>query len=256
MSERKEKTLVEEGIESGITKRMIQEDRNKPNEYRVSELVYCKRKPWMYRKFKQFPRVNGRMLSGTLFHELIPAITKDVAEFKDAEYEKELVLDRGEYTIKGHCDAVTKDCMYEFKFTKRISYTDAPTQYLLQTNMYSGMEGVKKYEIVLVNSETLQVQTYKYDFDADMFNHLLEDIDEIHKSTQEHKVPAGPRYDWECNFCDVAEECFKLRGKHKEWKELMKVKNAIKWKGIHSRKNKRVVEDERREKLSKLARSN
>jgi len=234
-------TEFEDKFYSGIRKYMIQEERNLPNVYRISSCVYCKRKSYYSKVLKKQSEPNGKMLSGTLFHSIVPKVVGELIEFKDVEYEKELELVFDGYKVLGHCDGYSKDTLFEFKFTAKIDYEEVPLQYILQSNYYAGIANKPKIKIILIHSDTLKVRCYDISFSQELFDSMNRDILEVHKCISEGKPPLeGPKYSWECRFCPFSKECFEERGKIDEYNALMKVGEIIKKRIVKSNRAKAI----------------
>jgi len=187
-----------------------QSDRYKSDEFRISELVYCPAKAYYYRKLGMRPKLNGKMLSGLLFHEKLPLVFKDLVKGK-VEFEVECVKDYRDYKIKGHADVVSDDTVYEFKFSASKLEGKLPLNYYLQSNAYACMLDKENYALVFVNSFTLESRVLSGKKDASAFKIIENSAKKIYECLKNDIVPDGPAYEWECRFCNLKDVCEIIR---------------------------------------------
>ena len=180
-------------------------NRYQDNIYSISELIYCLAKSYHYRVLKEQPIINGKMLSGTLFHTLIPDILSDYSD--ELDYERECFKDYNDYKIIGHADAVDKDTVYEFKYTASKLNGNLPFYYYMQANAYSVLLDRPYYQVILVNSYTLDVNIIKGKQDPDAFAFIEKQAEDLHNAIKEKKIPKGPMYKWECSYCQFKHIC-------------------------------------------------
>jgi hypothetical protein len=170
----------------------------KENVLWLSELPYCHRKSYICRKFNLSPTLNGKMLSGIMFHERLDRILKSMPEFSDAKFEVECKADIGEFTIGGRADVVNGDNVYEFKFSSSRLDGALPLYYIIQGNAYANMLGLSKYTLSFVNSFSLKPTLLQFDADKELFEKMIDDAKILYKCIKEDVLPAGPKWDWEC----------------------------------------------------------
>ena len=200
---------------------LSKEDRYKPNEYRVSELVYCPAKSFYYRKLNRKPLLNGRMLSGLMFHEKLPDIMKGLVE--DPEFEVECSKVYRDYRIVGHADVVNSNKVWEFKYSASKLNGKLPLYYYLQANTYATLLDKQYYAVVFVNSYNLDVNIIEGKTDKKALKFLEDQAKYIHNSIKNNTVPKGPMYDWECKYCDLKDVC-----EHYKKSESDKTKELLK----------------------------
>ncbi len=185
-------------------------DRYKDNVFHISEIVMCPSRAYYVRKLGVRPEMNGKMLAGTLVHAQIPKIVKGIKDFKDAKYEVEVYTSQGQYALKGHCDAITHDRVWEFKFTggDMRKYGASP-HHLMQVNAYAWMLDRPSFSIVTINSTTLEVQRHDGQVSAFGYDYLVAKAGEVYKALQDNEPPTGPSYAWECAYCqnEIRNKC-------------------------------------------------
>jgi len=179
--------------------------------YSISELIYCLAKAYHYRVLKEQPVINGKMLSGALFHQLLPQLLDD---YKDKlQFEVECSKDYNDYKIVGHADAVDEDTVYEFKYTAAKLNNTLPFYYYMQANAYAVMLDKPYYKVVMVNSYSLDVVAIDGAQDKDAFSFIEKQAEDLHDAIKTRKVPKGPMYKWECSHCQFRNIC---PNRHKE----------------------------------------
>jgi len=108
-------SLLKKGVDNLFAENS--KDRFLPNIYRISHIVQCPAKEYLYRKTGIRPKQNSAMFNGSLLHLQIPEIIKKIPDFEKAQYEVECIKDHNEFKLVGHADAVTEDTVYEFKYS-------------------------------------------------------------------------------------------------------------------------------------------
>jgi len=185
-------------------------DRYKDDVFSISELPLCPAKAYYYRKLEIRPTMNGKMLAGILVHEQLKKLVKGMKEFKDAEFEVETYTKHGKYMLKGHCDILTHDRVYEFKFSRtNMQKYGVPLHYILQVNAYATMLRKPYYSIVTIDSKTLEVRRYDGTQDNFGYEYLIEKAGMIYDCLKKSSPPSGPSYGWECRYCpsEIREIC-------------------------------------------------
>lgn len=201
--------------------------RYQDNIYNISELIYCLAKSYYFRVNKENPIINGKMLSGTLVHQLIEKALSDL----NIKYEVECIRDYNDYKIVGHADAVDDDTVYEFKFSGAKLNGNLPFYYFMQANAYSVMLDRPHFKIIYINSYSLNITSVTGNQDKDAFKYIENQAAYLHDCLKSKRVPIGPAYDWECSHCQ-----FKLICKNKK-KEVDKVERPRK-KNVRADKRK------------------
>jgi len=209
------------GIETKLQKNMHllsqDEGRYLPTEFRVSELVSCPAKAYYYRKTGKRPELNGKMFSGLLFHDKLPLLTKNIPAFKDAVFEKECRRTHTKFSIAGHADVITKDDVWEFKYSAaKVKQYPLPAHWLLQANAYATMLRRKYWNIVVVDSFSLAVHVKRGRQSGEGYDILVCRAMDILKALEENKPPKGPAEAWECMYCNLQRECIHYQTKKKE----------------------------------------
>lgn len=191
--------------------------------YYVSELPFCLRKAYFYRKFKTRPEPNGKMVQGTIFHKALPELIKGVAGVRRPKFEMECGTVDGEIRIEGHCDIVVEGkAVWEFKFSGvRIDGPSSlPLYYKAQANMYAFLLNCPKYHIVIINRDSLEVVHFEFDTDEVAFKGMMDRAKTLHKCLHDDEFPDGPMEGWECKNrsgeCMFVTVCKKEGEKKKE----------------------------------------
>lgn len=204
---------ISQEMAENIQQLSYQEDRYKNNEFRVSELVFCPAKAYYYRKTSTRPRLNGKMLSGQLFHKQLPFLLKGIKEFENAEYEVECKKEHKGFDILGHCDVLTSKAVYEAKFTgTNLDRYGCPAHYILQANCYATLLNRKNFALIIVNSQNLSTTVIPGKQDDAKYKVLLDRAKVISASLKVDTPPKGPAYQWECRFCNLKAYCKNFPG--------------------------------------------
>ena len=198
---------LESKIENSI--RGDSSPRYKPNVLNVSELPFCHKKAFLLRRENIGNRLNGMMLSGTLFHEKIPNYLKGIEEFKDAVYEKSCVEKIGKLQIRGRADVVTDDTVFEFKYSAvKTGLDNIPENHMLQGNAYANMINKKKYVIAVINSFRLTPCLLEFKRDKKAYKLFCKDAVKLNDCINSGTFPdKGPSKKRECQYCPVRAEC-------------------------------------------------
>lgn len=184
----------------------------KPGEYHISELPFCIRRSYYFRKEKEEPELNGRMLAGILVHNLIPEVMMGIKGFRNAQFEVEKKLKYKGVIIVGHADILTDDCVYEVKFTgsKVESMSGLPLCYYSQANAYACMFNKEKYSLIIIDSYgPLNASIVSGNADKAAFKILLEKAVKLNDYIVDGQLPDidFPSYKFECSQCQFAERC-------------------------------------------------
>jgi len=202
---------LEEKIEASI--RGSSEPRFRPNVLNVSELPFCHKKAYLMRKANIGSRLNGMMLSGTLFHEKIPKYLAKIKEFKNARYEISCNEIIGDLQIRGRADVVTDDCVYEFKYSAvKTGLDNIPANHMLQGNAYANMLDIKKYVIAVINSFKLTPVLLEFKRDKKEYAKFCDDAVKLNDCINNDVFPEkGPSSKRECQYCPVRHDCEQMR---------------------------------------------
>jgi len=198
---------VEDSIRGSSTPRF------RPNVLNVSELPFCHRKAFLLRAENIGTKLNGMMLSGTLFHEQIPRYLSKIKEFKNAKYEISCNETIGDLQIRGRADVVTDDCVYEFKYSAvKTGLDNIPINHMLQGNAYANMLNIKKYVIAVINSFRLTPVFLEFKRDKKAYSKFCDGAvklnDCINSDILPEKKPSSKR---ECQYCQVRVKCDQLK---------------------------------------------
>ena len=111
--------------------------------------------------------------------------------------------------MMGHCDILTEDCVYEFKFSgSDLTKYPNPIHWMLQANAYATILEVPKWQIIQLNSRNLVVEMIPGLQNDISYDILLDKAKTIHKALADNKPPEGPSFPWECYFCtDLKDQC-------------------------------------------------
>lgn len=178
------------------------------DQMRISELCYCPAKAYYYRTTGKRPDLNGAMLSGSLLHDKLPLLVKGIPELKEAEFEKECFRDHKDFSIMGHCDAATKDTIYELKFSKsNVDLYGLSEAWQLQVNCYATLLNKKEWCVLAVHSYSLKVKAFWGKQSDKGYETILDNAKKIFEGLNNKEAPLGPKYNWECKWCSLQEEC-------------------------------------------------
>jgi len=203
-------------IQNNIKQHKIQSERYVKERYGVSEAVFCPRKNYFIRAKGDIPEPNGKMITGTLFHTMIPVALKDYPGITNPKFEQECRLDItdefGTYSIIGHSDVLCDEKVLEFKFTKLYKRKPVSEYYFYQANMYCYLQNRQEYEIITIDKDDLAVEIYSSNRDEDKYKEILENVKLTWQGLNKGIPPEkGPMYDWECNYCPYQSDCRKER---------------------------------------------
>jgi len=200
-------SALEEKVEASI--RGDSSPRYRPNVLNVSELPFCHKKAFLLRRENIGTRLNGMMLSGTLFHEQLEKYLSGIEEFKDAIYEERCQENLDGLQIRGRADVLTDDCVYEFKYSAvKTDLDNIPTNHMLQGNAYANMMDTKKYVIAVVNSFRLTPCFLEFKRDKKAYKLFCDDALKLNECINNNEFPEkGPSKKRECQYCPVRAEC-------------------------------------------------
>jgi CRISPR/Cas system-associated exonuclease Cas4 (RecB family) len=178
--------------------------------YRVSELPYCLRKAYFFRVKEVTQTINGLMFTGTLLHKAIPELMEGVVDAKNSKFEVKCVYSDNGIKIVGHADVITRNCVWEWKFTgnRAESMSGLPASYFSQANAYAVMSKKPKYRLVLVNRYDLKVDIIEGKTNDYSFDIMVERARNLHESIKKGIVPEGPEFGFECKKCIFRNICY------------------------------------------------
>jgi len=200
-------------IKTNLENFNVQNDRYKKDHFGVSELVFCPKKSYFIRSGSQIPKPNGRMITGTLFHELIPCAIKELDGVTNPKFEQEckteITDEFGTYTITGHSDVLCDEKVVEFKFTKIWKRKPISEYYFHQANAYAFLQDRGEYEVVVVDKDNLQIELFNGTTDKKKFEDVVLTNARLAWEAVNTGIPpsVGPMYDWECKYCEFVTEC-------------------------------------------------
>ena len=109
--------------------------------------------------------MNKHMLKGTMFHEHLPKIAPLMVDPKEIEgYELEKTISYKDIKVVFHCDLLTTDCAWEFKFTSiYLAYikNSSIDKWLPQSNGYAVVFCKPKSKLVLVDKEDFRTRIWE-----------------------------------------------------------------------------------------------
>ena len=200
-------------IKSNLQNHDLQLHRYKKNKFGISELVFCPKKSFFIRNGSPIPKPNGKMITGTLFHELNPIAIKDLPGVTNPQFEQECkteVTDEyGTYTITGHSDVLCDEKVLEFKFSKIWKRKPISQYYFYQANAYAFLQDRPEFEIIVIDKDTLQIEILTGKTNEKQFEEvILGNARRAWEALNTGIMPnVGPMYEWECKYCDFFEEC-------------------------------------------------
>jgi len=207
---------IEEKLIENIKSIGNNEYKYEPHKYHVTELLYCIKKPILNRLLPDVrTEPNTNMIIGSIFHKVLPYITRDIKEFEGAEYEKPLSIEYKGVNIVGKADVVTDEYIYEFKFTSNVL-----DSYKRQANIYACLNETSKYKVIsFIKSKNkykndIKIDIYKGETDKTECYAFLEIavlIDTILNSDinieKLNSYKLKPVYNFECYGCVFKEFC-------------------------------------------------
>jgi len=183
-------------------------ERQKRNEKEifVADITKCLRKAYysiLYPKPQRPQTVIGKMLHFSL-EKMLENHIKALFEVSFV-----LRLNNG-WLLKGRCDMMQDDEIYEFKFVRNIKRARENISYYLQLQLYLHAFKAKKGYLVFINRETLDFEAIEVILDACIAEKLIEDAEYLAKCLESKTAPEkqSPRYNKECEFCEYCDRCF------------------------------------------------
>jgi len=171
--------------------------------YNVSEISSCHLKMYYRRTTGIKEECNAKMALGKIIHYVLP----DIIDVKGVVYETSLSGKFRGFEIRGTADAIYRDIVYEFKVTRLNRVTPSS---VTQANMYCGLSGKKKANIVFINPDTMDVEYFTILFDKTHFNMMIDSVSLLHNSLLEEdpsSVTHSPSFPSECGFCAFRKVC-------------------------------------------------
>jgi len=215
---------LEEKINNTFHKLYDSNDKYKENVYWVTELLYCPRKIFWNRKNNFHTPLNSNMLHGSLMHDLLPKLIEDDSIVYEKELELPLTIGGDSVKVVGRADAVMKDKVIEFKYTKILpGYLDSkriPLQYHLQAGMYCKMTGLDEYYIIIGSVFNLDFKVIRGKLFQEHIDTMIKNAETIHNCLKQDVLPVvnTPMFKWECRYCPYKKKCIELKekkeGKH------------------------------------------
>ena len=119
------------------------------------------------------------------------------------------LLIRDEWHLKGRCDMVHGNAVYEFKFVSDIEKARERGEYYLQLQFYIYAMRVEKGFLVLIDKNNFEIEFIEVGKDDYVAERLIEDagylIDCIESKTIPDKM--SPRFLHECEYCNYSDIC-------------------------------------------------
>jgi CRISPR/Cas system-associated exonuclease Cas4 (RecB family) len=173
----------------------------------VTDVAKCLRKA--YYSIVRPKEIAPQALVGRLLHE---AFARNLQQSLPLFFEVgfALGLENG-WVLKGRCDAIACDVVYEFKFTRSISKAKENAGYYLQLQLYCYAFRAKKGYLVLIDRDTFDMEFVEVQPDAYVAEKLIDDAKYLCECLEKREAPEklSPRFDGECEYCDYADLCFK-----------------------------------------------
>lgn len=203
-------------IQNNLKTNELQAHRYVKEKYGVSEIVFCPRKSYFIRHNGDIPEPNGKMLTGTLFHTMIPIAVKNYPGITNPLFEqeckKEFTDEFGTYTITGHSDVIADEKVLEFKFTKLYKRKPIPEYWFNQVNIYAYFQNKDSYEIIAIDKDDLNIEILSGEKDQARYDDCIENAKLIWEGLNKGIAPEkGPMYSWECKYCPYEMQCKKER---------------------------------------------
>jgi CRISPR-associated exonuclease Cas4 len=147
------------------------------------------------------------MIIGRLLHD---AFERLLEKYIQAFFEMSFCFGLGNgWVLKGRCDMLVGDEVYEFKFVRNINKAKENASYYLQLQLYCYAFRVKKGYLVMINRETFDMEFIEVQPDAYVAERLIEDAKYLCECLEKREIPKklSPRFDGECEFCDCVDLC-------------------------------------------------
>jgi CRISPR/Cas system-associated exonuclease Cas4 (RecB family) len=171
----------------------------------VTDVTKCLKKAY-YSILRQ-KEIAPQAIIGKLLHE---AFAKSLQQALPLFFEVgfALGLENG-WVLKGRCDAIAGDIVYEFKFTRSISKAKENVGYYLQLQLYCYAFRAKKGYLVLIDRDTFGMEFIEVQPDVYVAERLIEDAKYLCECLEKREVPGklSPRFGGECEYCDYVDLC-------------------------------------------------
>jgi CRISPR/Cas system-associated exonuclease Cas4 (RecB family) len=171
----------------------------------VTDVTKCLKKA--YYSILRPKEIAPQAISGRLLHE---AFARNLQQSLPLFFEVGFAfgLENG-WVLRGRCDAIAGDAVYEFKFTRSIGKAKENAGYYLQLQLYCYAFRAKKGYLVLIDRETFDMEFVEIQPDIYVAEKLIEDAKYLCECLEKREIPKklSPRFDGECEFCDYVELC-------------------------------------------------
>jgi CRISPR/Cas system-associated exonuclease Cas4 (RecB family) len=173
--------------------------------YHVSELIYCLRKAYFRRMYRDQITLNPTLrwyyYRGLLFDK----IWTKCFDLNQVPVQKVC----GEYTIIGRIDFIYENKIYELK-TSFYLPKEPSVKHLAQVNCYSAMSGIKEARLLYISfSGYPRIFTVDTSNSQDILNLVSLHAGILHGCLKDKNPPAPNNEEWECRNCEVKEICQK-----------------------------------------------
>lgn len=173
--------------------------------YSVTELTSCLRKSFFNRVFHKVSENNGPLLIGKILHEqIIPQVVPPGTEL-EKEFKFEVTNNGKTIGLTGHADGMYNNVIYEFKFVNDLNI---PPSYFEQVNTYTILANADKYQIIAVNKNNLNVQTWEGVPDMDVYKQTIDKLFTLNAAIESSNPPSGPSFAQECTWCPYRNACY------------------------------------------------
>jgi len=172
-----------------------------PGDIHVSDVVICPRRAFFNARFNANPVAGPRATVGKAVHMLLREALKK--SYPDASFEVTCIypLEDG-YALIGRADMVHGDVVYEFKYTSM--HGGAKEAYFAQANSYACMLECRRFKVVIVDRDKLDVVILEGDVSEEAFQRILEKCAEIVKLLEVEepdRLPGKAPWEWACRRC-------------------------------------------------------
>ncbi|AEH39512.1 PD-(D/E)XK nuclease family protein [Halopiger xanaduensis] len=160
--------------------------------FHPSQIAACERQAYLGKLgLKDHTDILGTFQTGTLIHEFIEENVGP--QLADAEFEKEISLERDGVRFVGHTDCYdpAANAIYDFKSRNGWYRFDPPKErHLDQIHVYMAATGAEYGQVVYVNKGDLEVRTWPedglFEFDPDRFAAIVEKARRVRDAIDEH----------------------------------------------------------------------
>jgi len=171
----------------------------------VTDITRCLRRAY-YSYFNPQPS-SPQAVVGQLLHRAFASTLRDKI---GAYFEVGFTIGLGrDWVLKGRCDMLFADSVYEFKFVRSIPRAKEREGYNLQVQLYCHAFRARKGYLVFVDRDTFDIEIVEVELRDGVAESLLDDARYLADCLEKGVPPgrASPRFAGECEYCEFVEVC-------------------------------------------------